>query len=87
MEDCFDKILAVCQNGESSRYKILVKIMNNLKNDSNVFKVRNCLIILINLCFDVEHSDYTDNIGKSVDELSDIEKSHVLALLKAEIRN
>jgi len=87
MEDCFDKILAIYNNGESSQYKVLVKLMSNLKKDSNVVKVRNCLIILINLCFDNEYSDYTDSIGKSVDELSDVERSQVSALLMSEFSN
>ena len=87
MEDCYDKILAISNNGESSQYRTLVKLMSNLKNGSNVFNVRNCLIILINLCFDIEYSDYIDSIGKSIDELSDTERSHVWELLMAEIKN
>ncbi|MBY8987314.1 MAG: hypothetical protein KGD61_02580 [Candidatus Lokiarchaeota archaeon] len=87
MEDCVDKILAICNNGENSQYKTIIKLMNNLKNGSNVFEVRNCLIILINLCFDVEYSDYVDNVGKSVSDLSDTERSRVCELLMAEISN
>lgn len=87
MEECYDKILAISNNGESSQYRIIVKLMNNLKNGSNVLNVRNCLIILINLCFEIEYSDYMDNIGKSIDELSDTERSQVWELLMAEFNN
>ena len=87
MEDCFDKILAVYNNGESKQYRALIKIMSNFKNHSNAFLVRNCLIFLINLCFDVEGSDYVDNLGKPIEELSKIEKMQACDLLIAEFNN
>jgi len=87
MEDCFDRILAVYDNGKSSQYKALIKLMNNFKNDSNVFKVKNCLIFLINLCFDVEFSDYMDNLGKSFEDLSESERNQAFELLQAEFNN
>ena len=76
MEDCFDKILAIYNNGEGKHYKALIKIMNNFKNHSNVILVRN-----------VENSDYVDNIGKSIEDLSEIEKILASKLLIAEFNN
>lgn len=87
MEDCFDKILAIYNNGEGKHYKALIKIMNNFKNHSNVILVRNCLIFLINLCFDVEYSDYVDKLGKPIEDLSEIEKMRASKLLIAEFNN
>ncbi len=86
-EDCFDKILANYNIGKGNKYIILIKLMFNLENQSNVFYTRNCLILLINLCFDIEFADYLDHLGKSAEELSEIEKAQLNELLQGEINN
>lgn len=86
-EDCFDKILANYNIGKEFKYLILIKLMLNLKNQSNVFHTRNCLILLINLCFNIEFADYLDHLGKSAEEFSEIEKAQVNELLQGEVSN
>ena len=88
MEDCFDKILKASTNSEVSKYKILIELMKDLENEiSNALRVRNCLLFLINLCFEREHPDYVYSKGKKPNKLSEVEKSEMLELLRAEFNN
>ncbi|MFX0001684.1 MAG: hypothetical protein ACFE9Q_13590 [Candidatus Hodarchaeota archaeon] len=88
MEDCLDKILKICENSEVKRYKALISLMKELdKEISNALRVRNCLILLVNLCFNPESPDYTYNKGKSLHELSEQERIQMRELLKCELNN
>ncbi|MFX0105902.1 MAG: hypothetical protein ACFE75_10455 [Candidatus Hodarchaeota archaeon] len=88
MTDCFDKILDIYTNSEVKRYKALIKLMKDLdKEISNALRVRNCLILLVNLCFNPESPDYAYNKGKSPQELSEQEKFEMLELLRFEFKN
>jgi hypothetical protein len=88
MTDCFDKILEICENSEVKRYKALIKLMKDLdKEISNAIRVRNCLILLVNLCFNPESPDYAYNKGKSNHDLSEIERHEMQNLLKCEFNN
>ncbi len=88
MEDCFDKILDIYTNSEVKRYKALIKLMKNLdKEISNAIRVRNCLILLVNLCFNPESPDYTYNKGKKPQELSEQERFEMQELLRCEFNN
>ncbi|UCC18929.1 MAG: hypothetical protein JSV62_12585 [Promethearchaeota archaeon] len=88
MADCFDKILEIYDNSEVKRYKALIKLMKELdKEISNAIRVRNCLILLVNLCFNPESPDYAYNKGKSSRELSKDERSEMNELLKCELNN
>ena len=88
MADCIDKILEICENSEITRYKALIKLMQDLdKEISNAIRVRNCLILLVNLCFNPEAPDYTYNKGKSPRELSEQERIQMLDLIKSELNN
>ncbi len=88
MEDCFDKILKASTNSEVSKYKILVELMKDLEDEiSNALRVRNCLLFLINLCFEHKYPDYVHNKGKKPNKLSEVERSEMQELLRAEFNN
>jgi hypothetical protein len=88
MADCFDKILDIYENSEVKRYKALISLMKDLdKEISNAIRVRNCLLLLVNLCFNPESPDFSYNRGKSPHELSKDETIAMHELLKFEINN
>ncbi|MFX0022298.1 MAG: hypothetical protein ACFE9S_08215 [Candidatus Hermodarchaeota archaeon] len=88
MADCFDKILDIYENSEVKRYKALINLMKDLdKEISNAIRVRNCLILLVNLCFNPESPDFSYNRGKSPQELSKDEILEMHELLKSEFNN
>ena len=88
MADCFDKILEIYGNSEVKRYKALIRLMKDLdKEISDAIRVRNCLILLVNLCFNPESPDYAYNKGKAPRELSKNEKFEMDELLRCEFNN
>ncbi|MFX1380330.1 MAG: hypothetical protein ACFFA4_14680 [Promethearchaeota archaeon] len=88
MADCFDKILEIHENNEVKRYKALIKLMKDLdKEISDAIHVRNCLILLLNLCFNPESPDFSYNRGKSLRELSEDERLEMQELLRCEFNN
>lgn len=88
MDDCFDKILKVSSNSDVEKYKVIVKLMKDLeKGISDALRVRNCLIFLMNTCFEHNYGDYTDRIGKQSNDLSAEEKFQMFEVLKMEFHN
>lgn len=88
MADCIDKILKICENSEVKRYQALIKLMQDLdKEISNAIRIRNCLILLVNLCFNPESPDYAYNKGKVPKALSEQEKMEMRELLRCEFNN
>ena len=88
MADCLDKILEIYENSEVKKYKALINLMKDLdKEISNAIRVRNCLILLVNLCFNPESPDFSYNRGKSPHELSKDEISVMHEILKFELIN
>ena len=88
MDDCFDKILKASSNSDVTKYKVIVQLMKDLEDDiSNALRVRNCLIFLINLCFEKDYGDYTDRLGKHSQELSKNERFQMQEILKWEFNN
>jgi len=88
MADCIDKILEICENSEIKRYQALIELMKDLdKEISNAIRVRNCLILLVNLCFNPDSPDYAYNKGKKPKALSGQEKIQMLELLRCEFNN
>ena len=91
--DCIDKILDFYKNQETYKIngvkirlgKMLIEIMKDLDNPSNLFRVRNCLILLINLFFDVDFPDHLHKQGKPLGDLSEDELNIVYDLLKSEL--
>ena len=88
MDDCFDKILKASSKSDVTQYKVIIKLIKDLEDGiSNTLRFRNCLIFLINLCFEQEYCDYTDRIGKHNLELSENERTQMLDVLRWEVNN
>ena len=93
--DCIDKILEFYEKKDSHELreikirlgKILIKLMEDLGNPQNLGQVQNCLILLINLFFDIEPPDHYHIQGKSRSELSEDELDKVNELLKKSLLN
>ena len=93
--DCIDRILEFFNKKNSHELreiririgKILIKLMEDLKNPQNLVLVQSCLILLINLFFDIEPPDHYHLQGKSTSELSEDELDNVNDLLKNALLN
>jgi len=95
--DCLDEILIYYENIESHRSRanktwishILVDLMRNLEDKSpkNNLRVRNCLLLLVNLFFDVEHPDHYHSLGIPIHQISEQERIKFVEILKSEITN
>jgi len=94
--DCIDKILNFYNHKDDQKEqeikvkigKVLIELMEDLKEpDRNYLRIKNCLILLINLFFDVESVDRFHLQGKSRDDLSKEETETLSELLKSEVNN
>ncbi len=93
--DCLDKILDFYAHKDSEELrnirvrlgKILIKLMDDLKNPNNLDRVQNCLILLINLFFDIESPDHYHLQGKSSKELTKDELDKLNELLIKELNS
>ena len=92
--DCYDSILKNYEDQlevEKSRVwigKVLVKLMDDFRQDSsNHLRIRNCLILLVNLFFNLNGPDHYHNKGKSTAELTKEEKAQLDEMLKSELNN
>jgi hypothetical protein len=66
----------------------MIRLMRDLEDGfSDTLRVRNCLLLLLNLAFNQEYCDYTDNLGKSSTELSMSERTDLKNILKWEFNN
>jgi len=97
MDKCIDEILEYyekCTNNNFSKFnrekwlynsKYLIGLMKRLDKESDNYEnIKNCIIILMNLCFDIENPDHYHTKGKAIKELSEGEKEEFKILLKAE---
>jgi hypothetical protein len=92
--NCLNEILDYYQNKGTLKSQatktwishILINLMGNLEEDNpkNYLKVRNCLILLINLFFNIEHPDHYHSVGTSVQKISNKERKEVIEILKSE---
>ncbi len=88
MADCFDKILDANSNSEVTKYKVIIELMKDLEDGlSNALRVRNCLLLLLNISSNEGSLDYLDKIGKRPQELDENEKYEMYELLKWECNN
>ncbi len=88
MDDCFDKILKASSKSDVTQYKVIIKLIKDLEDGiSNTLRFRNCLIFLINLCFEQEYCDYTDRIGRHTLDLSEDERTQMFDVLRWEVNN
>ncbi|MFX1315158.1 MAG: hypothetical protein ACFE9T_04795 [Promethearchaeota archaeon] len=88
MADCIKKILEIHNNSEIAKYFILIKLMRDLKEDlSSTVRIRDCLLLLINLCFNNAGPDNFNNKGKLIHQLTKEEKNYMCQLLKSEFNS
>lgn len=93
--DCLDKILDFYKEKDTEELRnirvrlgqILITLMDDLKNPNNLDRVQNCLILLINLFFDIEAPDHYHLQGKSRSELTEDDLNKINELLKFELNN
>ena len=88
--DCYDAILKNYEAQleiEKSRVwigKILIKLMDDFTQDtSDQLRIRNCLILLVNLFFNVNGPDHYHKKGKGIADLSKEEKAQFDEMLKS----
>ncbi len=92
--ECYDVILKMYRDNElveQSRVldvktnKCIINLMKKLENKTkDKTDVKNCLILLINLFFNLEYPDHYHTKGKDFESLSDKEKGLVFNMLKDE---
>jgi len=88
MDDCFDKILEANSNSEVAKYKVIIELMKDLEDElTNALRVRNCLLLLLNLSLNEGYGDYFDTRGKKPKELTENEKFNMYELLRGELNN
>ena len=66
---------------------LLIKIMSKFDGKSNSSELRNCLILLVNLFGNSIEVDHYTNKGKSLEELSQKEKSIFKQIMATELMN
>ena len=93
MADCYDKILEEFGRNEDFKKaqawigQVLIQLMDDLNDPSNYLRIRNCLILLLNLFYDYSGPDHYHKKGKSSSDLSLQEKQQFLNLLREEFNN
>ncbi len=98
ISDCYDQILKYYYGKLKDNYfeindetwiynaNYLRKLVNKLdKKINNYEKIKNCLLLLINLCFDVDEPVFFGTQGKSSEDLTNSEKEDYKTVLKEEI--
>ena len=92
MIDCINEILDFHRhepdlNSETAKKWLssaLIRLMSDFRDDDNHLRIRNCLILLINLFFGHDE-DYIHQSGKSTCNLSENEKHVLLDVLMTEL--
>ena len=96
--DCINQILsfyndtASKENQDSQEVRIwslntLRRLMETLNSEKDHLRVKNCLLLILNLFFDLDSPDNLSNKGKSSKELSNAERRQMCDLLKMELNN
>ena len=98
MKDCIDKILEFYKNKDLNKSvkgqiwigRFLINLMTSYnqkcKEDPlECLFIRNCLLLLINLLFNVKTPDHYHVKGKEIQELTINEREIIMNLLKDEI--
>jgi hypothetical protein len=96
--DCINQILsfyndtASKENQDSQEVKVwslntLRRLMETLNSEKDHLRVKNCLLLVLNLFFDLDSPDNLSTKGKSAKELSSAERRQMCDLLKMELNN
>jgi len=100
LKNCVDEILDFYKDENFQEYHprnkelwiknalYLTQLMKSMKkNTKDYLRVKNCLLLLINLCFGINEPDYTYEQGKPSENLENSEKDLFLGVLRAELNN
>jgi len=96
--DCINQILSFYnentskENPESQEVRVwslntVRRLMESLNSEKDHLRVKNCLLLVLNLFFNLESPDNFCNKGKSSKELSKRERSQMCESLKMELNN
>ncbi|MHA1149975.1 MAG: hypothetical protein ACTSR8_17190 [Promethearchaeota archaeon] len=95
--DCYDRILSYyhekTEDFDSDVVKVwlnkfLVQLMSEFSRNPNYLRLRNCLLLLVNLFFkQIDVPDHFHKQGKSIKKLSSADKAELERLLRAEFNN
>ncbi|MBY9007319.1 MAG: hypothetical protein KGD63_11235 [Candidatus Lokiarchaeota archaeon] len=98
INDCYDRILNLYHERLEDNYfeisdetwvlnsNYLRELVNKLdKKINNYEKIKDCLLLLINLCFGVQKPNHYGKQGKSSNNLTNSEKENYRTLLKEEM--
>ncbi len=99
--DCIDQILTYyCRSNDIDSeekqqsqivklwsFDAVTRLMEDLNSEKDKLRVKNCLILIINLFFDLKSPDILCNKGKSSKDLSNTERNLMNDHLKLEINN
>ena len=94
--DCINQILSFYndivskESQESQEVKVwslnaVRRLMENLNSEKDHLRVKNCLLLVINLFFNLESPDILYNKGKSSKDLSNKERSQMCDAIRMEL--
>lgn len=93
--DCYDELLKYYNENEtfdSDQMRVwmnqfLIKLMKEFHEADDHLRVRNCLILLVNLFFNISYPDHYHKKGETVKKLKEHDRSVYIKLLKKELNN
>lgn len=93
--DCYDRLISFYNendNVDSDSAKVwlnsfLLRLMREFSERPDYNRVRNCLIILVNLFYQVDSPDHYHKKGKSTSELNKDDRDVLASLLKDALNN
>lgn len=96
--DCINQILSFYKDNESKENResqevrvwslnAVRRLMESLNSEEDHLRVKNCLLLVLNLFFNLESPDNLSNKGKSAKDLSNTERRQMCDALKMELNN
>jgi hypothetical protein len=96
--DCINQILSFYNdverkaNQESQEvrawsYNTMRRLMESLNSEEDHLRVKNCLLLVLNLFFNLEPPDDLSNKGKSAKDLSNTERRQMCDSIKMALNN
>jgi len=96
--DCINQILSFYndivskESQESQEVKVwslnaVRRLMENLNSEKDHLRVKNCLLLVLNLFFNLDSPDNLSNKGKSSKDLSNTERSQMCDSIRMALNN